>query len=141
MGLGESAAIVAQFAPEKFEDLRRNIDPEWLLQALEATGTATVRKRRLPAEQVVWLVIGMALMRDRSIHDVVAKLDLALPGRSPTVAPSVVAEARARLGAEPLEWLFTICAEHWAHSSASAGFGPWRSPKTVHRDRRKRRIV
>jgi len=43
-----------------------------------------------------------------------------LPGRSPTVAPSVVAEARARLGAEPLEWLFTICAEHWAHSSASA---------------------
>jgi len=120
MGLGESAAIVAQFAPEKFEDLRRNIDPEWLLQALEATGTATVRKRRLPAEQVVWLVIGMALMRDRSIHDVVAKLDLALPGRSPTVAPSVVAEARARLGAEPLEWLFTICAEHWAHSSASA---------------------
>jgi hypothetical protein len=41
---------------------------------------ATVRSRRLPAEQVVWLVIGMALFRNRSIQDIVNKLDLALPG-------------------------------------------------------------
>jgi hypothetical protein len=120
MRLAESAAVIAQFTPEKFEDLRRNIDAEWILQALHATGTASVRKRRLPAEQAVWLVIGMALMRNRSIHEVASKLDLALPGHSPTVAPSVVADARARLGDEPLEWLFTISAEHWAHSSADA---------------------
>jgi hypothetical protein len=64
-------------------------------------------RRRLPAEQVVWLVIGMALVRDRSIADVVRQLDLALPtddGRT-TVASSAVAQARARLGSEPLEWL------------------------------------
>jgi hypothetical protein len=29
--------------------------------------TATVRSRRLPAERVVWLAIGMALFRNRSI--------------------------------------------------------------------------
>ncbi|MEK7763438.1 MAG: IS4 family transposase, partial [Nitrospirota bacterium] len=122
MRLRQSLAAVAEVTPERFEDLRRNIDAAWVLQALEATGTATLRRRRLPAEQVIWLVIGMALYRNRSIHDVVTKLDLALPGSgaSLTVAPSSVVEARGRVGAEPLEWLFTISAEHWAHASARA---------------------
>jgi hypothetical protein len=43
----------------------------------------------------------------------VSKLDLALPGSSLTVAPSTVVAARARPGADPLEWLFSISAEHW----------------------------
>ena len=38
-----------------FERLKASIDPRWVEAALEATGTATLRKRRLPAEQVVWL--------------------------------------------------------------------------------------
>jgi hypothetical protein len=115
---GALAAVAAFGKPEHFPDVRRNIDREWVEQALRATGTATVRRRRLPAEQVVWLVIGMALYRNRSIHDIVSKLDLVLPGESPTVVPSAVADARARLGAEPMEWLFTRCADEWAHSSA-----------------------
>jgi Insertion element 4 transposase N-terminal/Transposase DDE domain len=118
MRLSESLHLLAEFTPEKFEDLRRDIDPEWVLGALHATGTASVRNRRLPAQQVVWLVIGMALFRNRPIHDVVTKLDLALPGSSPSVAPSTVAEARARLGAEPMQWLFSISADQWAHTSA-----------------------
>jgi hypothetical protein len=119
MQFEKSLAAVAAFAkPEKFEDLRRNIDVDWIEQALQATGTATIRRRRLPAEQVVWLVIGMGLFRNRSIHDVVSKLDLALPGEKPTVVPSAVADARSRLGAEPMEWLFTRCADEWAHKSA-----------------------
>ena len=119
MRFHESLATVAEFSPRQFEDIRRNIDPQWILQALQAMGTATVRRRRLPAEQVVWLVIGMALMRNRSINDVAAKLDLALPGFSTTVVPSALADARARLGDDPMEWLFETCAEHWAHASAS----------------------
>lgn len=118
MRLRESLEAVAEITPEAFEDLRRDLDPEWVLQALEATGTATVRSRRLPAEQVIWLVIGMALFRNRSIQDVVNKLNLALPSASLTVAPSSVVEARARLGAAPMEWLFGISADHWAHASA-----------------------
>jgi Insertion element 4 transposase N-terminal/Transposase DDE domain len=118
MRLSESLPLIAEITPEKFEDLRRNLDPEWILQALHATGTASIRNRRLPAQQVVWLVVAMALFRDRPIHDIVTKLDLALPGPSPCIAPSTVAEARARLGDEPMEWLFSICADQWAHSSA-----------------------
>jgi hypothetical protein len=119
MQLEESLAHLAVItSSQQFQDLRRNIDSEWIEQALRATGTATLRRRRLPAEQVVWLVIGMALFRNRSIHDVVTKLDLVLPGDSPTVVPSAVADARARLGAEPMEWLFSRCADAWAHVSA-----------------------
>lgn len=118
MRLAESVPLVAEFTPDKFEDLRRHIDPEWILQALKATGTASIRTRRLPAQQVVWLVIGMALFRDRSIPDIVSKLDLALPGPTPTVAPSTISEARVRLGADPMQWLFSVSADHWAHQSA-----------------------
>jgi hypothetical protein len=61
----------------------------------------------------------MALFRDRRIDEVVAKLDLALPGRrGPTPAPSAVVQARARLGDEPMKWLFERCSEKWAHESA-----------------------
>jgi Insertion element 4 transposase N-terminal/Transposase DDE domain len=104
--------------PERFADIRRHLDPAWIEQALDATGTATLRKRRLPADQVVWLVIGMALYRDRPIYDLVDQLDLVLPGRATGMAPSAVVEARARLGADPLEWLFERTARKWAHESA-----------------------
>ncbi|WP_438031355.1 transposase domain-containing protein [Sorangium sp. So ce233] len=75
-------------------------------QALAATGTATLRRRRLPAEQVIWLVLGMALMRDWPIEEVVTKLDLALPGANGAIARSAIPQARARLGDEPMQWLF-----------------------------------
>jgi len=101
-----------------FERLQGSIDPEWVEEALEATGTATLRRRRLPAEQVIWLVLGMALYRDRRIDEIVAKLDLALPGRRPRPASSAVAQARDRLGDEPLRWLFDRCSEKWGHESA-----------------------
>ena len=103
---------------DTYARFRASIEPKWIEEALAATGSATLRKRRLPAEQVIWLVLGMALQRDRSIADVVASLDLALPGKSPWLAPSASVQARARLGAEPVEWLFRRCSETWAHRAA-----------------------
>jgi hypothetical protein len=76
MHLDSSLKTVSAFAePEQFADIRRHVDPAWVAQALEAAGTATIRKRRLPAEQVAWLVIGMAMFRKWPIHDLVGKLD------------------------------------------------------------------
>jgi len=112
------AAVAAFTEAEQFADVRRHVDPAWVREALEATGTATVRKRRLPAEQVVWLVIGMAMFRKWPIHDLVGRLELLLPGPTRTVVPSAVAEARGRVGAKPLERLFEMCAQRWAHESA-----------------------
>lgn len=96
-----------------------SLDPDWIEQALTATGTATIRRRRLPAEQVVWLVIGMCIFRDLSMRELVATMDLALPGsRGIRVAPSSIVQARERLGDEPLRWLFERTGATWAHASA-----------------------
>jgi len=96
-----------------------SLDPDWIDEALAATGTATIRRRRLPAEQVVWLVVGMCLFRDLSMRELVSTLDLALPGsRGIRVAPSSIVQARQRLGDEPLRWLFERTAAAWAHASA-----------------------
>jgi len=104
---------------ELLERFRASLDPDWIDEALEATGTATIRRRRLPAEQVVWLVLGMGIYRNKPITEIVAELDLALPGaRGPRAASSSVTQARDRLGSEPIRWLFERCAQTWAHGSA-----------------------
>jgi IS4 transposase len=118
-GFAERVVAEQDLREGTFDRIQANIDPDWIEEALEATGTATLRRRRLPAEQVIWLVLGMALYRNRPIDEIVAKLDLALPGRrGPTPAPSAVAQARRRLGEEPMRWLFERCSEKWAHESA-----------------------
>lgn len=116
----EALAYTASVTPGTYNTFQQHLDRAWIEEALATTGTATLRKRRLPAEQVVWLVIGMGLVRDRSVADVVRQLDLAMPSGDGmrTVASSSVAQARARLGAEPMEWLFERTATEWAHRSA-----------------------
>ena len=80
MGLGETVlAVGAGERPASFDQFSAAIDPAWIAEALAATGTASVRRRKLPAEHVVWLVIGMGLFRERSIAHVVHDLDLVWP--------------------------------------------------------------
>lgn len=63
-------------APESLSTFQQSIPLEWIEQALESTQKFSVRRRKLPAELVVWLVVAMGLFRDRSITEVVTKLDL-----------------------------------------------------------------
>jgi len=118
--LTEALHCTAAFTPERFANLVAQFDVDWISEALAATGCATLRRRRLPMEQVILLVLGMALMRDRPIAEVARTLDLALPsGSSRSTAPSALVKARQRLGADPLEWLFGHTAAQWGHDSAS----------------------
>ena len=122
---GEALGYLTAVTPSHFHGIRERLDPGWIEEALSATGTASIRRRRLPAEQVIWLVLGMALMRDKPLPEIVDRLELARPARDGRVmAASAVAQARARLGADPLEWLFVRSADAWAHASAKAH--PWR---------------
>jgi len=102
-----------------FARFRDSIDSAWILEALTASGTASIRRRRFPAEQVIWLVLGMALFRDLPIVEVVNELGLVLPDSGKNrIAPSAIMKARARLGSSPMRWLFEKCSEVWAHASA-----------------------
>ena len=116
----EALEFTAAFTPEAFPRLIQHFDPVWIEEALHTTGTATIRRRRLPAERTVWLMLGMAILRDLPITEVARQLEVALPGPegSLTVAPSALTQARTRLGAEPMEWLFLRSAEAWAGASA-----------------------
>lgn len=119
MYLGQAFECASEIVPDDLKRFRSRIDPVWIEEALEATGTATVRRRRLPSDQVVWLVLGMGLIRNESIDRVVDSLDLALPGgRAGLVARSAIAQARQRLGEEPLAYLFAMTAAAWATKSA-----------------------
>ena len=118
MDLREAFECVAEVVPGELKRFQAHIDPVWIEEALEATGTATVRRRRLPADQVVWLVLGMGLLRDDAIERVVDSLDLALPGASGLVAKSAISQARQRLGDEPLAYLFATTAAAWSGKSA-----------------------
>lgn len=128
MGFTQAFHAAATFAsPPTLEDFRKQIDPTWIEQALTATGTATIRRRRLPADQVIWVVLGMGMFRDRPIEDVVSKLDLALPRAGSTIARSSVSQARERVGSEPIRWLFERSAAVW--STRSAEVHQWRGLK------------
>ena len=100
--------------PHDLTALSRAIDPEWITRALAATGKASIRRRKLPAEQVVWLVIALALYRGQSIPEVTAYLDLVLPDEvNPDIAKSALTQSRQRLGDEPLAQLFGLSAAAW----------------------------
>lgn len=106
-------------APPNWERLGEQLPLAWIEQVLQYTGRASIRKRRLPAEQVVWFVIGLALYRGKSVRQLIAELDLALPDLADRcVTDSALTQARQRLGEEPLEELFNMTAQHWQSEPA-----------------------
>jgi len=110
--------VEAQEAPN-WERLGQHLPYEWIEQAITYTGKASIRQRRLPAEQVVWLVVALALYRHQSISEVVDDLDLALPdAQVPFVSKSAVAQARQRLGSAPLKALFELSAQAWSEQDS-----------------------
>jgi len=123
MVVGEALdALGAGERPASFEQFSAAIDPQWIADALAATGTASVRRRKLPAEHVVWLVIGMGLCRDRSSAQVAEHLDLVVPtasGARQGITNAAIVQAREQLGVVPLAALFTQTATTWAHGAAA----------------------
>ncbi len=101
-------------SPPDWRRLGAHLPYEWVEGALAATDKASIRSRRLPAQQVVWLVISLALYRHLSVKDIVDSLDLALPELADRcITSSATTQARQRVGAEPLKWLFEKSARQW----------------------------
>ena len=97
----EEAISLCFEVPRSPPDWRRLVDrlpAEWIEQALQYSGKASIRRRRLPAEQVVWLVIALAMYRHLSIKEILDDLDLALPDLNDRcVTSSGVSQAKERL--------------------------------------------
>lgn len=93
----------------------QNIPVEWVESALQLSNKATIRRRRLPSEQVLWLVMGMALFRNEPVCEVARRLNICAQGlaNDALLARSGLSEARQRLGASPVEWLFKRTGQHW----------------------------
>jgi len=94
---------LSNFSPDSFSSLAEVLSPELIDKCLSESGVATLRKRRLPLDMMVWSIIGMSIFRDMPMRDIVNKLDILLPGNRPFVAPSAVVQARQRLGTEVIK--------------------------------------
>ncbi|VEA63912.1 Insertion element 4 transposase N-terminal [Serratia plymuthica] len=80
--------------PDSLSSFQSAIPLEWISQVLQSVDKASIRKRKFPAELVVWLLIGMGLYRDRPITEIVTKRDLVL---SDTLAAISITQVRQRL--------------------------------------------
>jgi hypothetical protein len=97
------------FAPGHLGELTQIVPFEMVDQALAATGTTQARLRVLPSRVVVYLLLAGCLFAELGYRQVWHKLTAGL-GTLPVAHPSDNAlwQARARLGAAPLRWLFEL---------------------------------
>src|SRR5262245_3246371 len=104
--------------------LYRLVPEQRLAAILSRCGRASQRRRRLPAESIVWLVIAMALFAADSIPKVWRRLH---PSRDePEPDDSAFTQARRRLGVAPLRRLFLETARPMAtHQTKGASYRGW----------------
>jgi hypothetical protein len=100
------------------DKLKNVLDAEILEQAFEQAGVATVRRRRLPLDAVMWSVIGMSLFRNETVWDIASRLDISLPGKNKLVAPSALVQGRQRLGVDAVQHSFQLLAHRTFYSQA-----------------------
>lgn len=117
MSLLAAAMVSFQAHPQIIDKFCEALTPELIAEALDATGTASIRRRKLPAEQVVWLVVGMSMFTNASIRQTLDRLNLTVNGK---VVPSSISDARKRLGPKPLSYLFDLLSKAWTQETPSA---------------------
>lgn len=144
MFLSEALARTSINRTVEFHSLADIIDPAIIQACLTSNGVATVRKRKLPMEAMVWAVIGMALFRGESVRQLINKLDIVLPQEVDCVVRSAVTQARKKLGSEVIRDVFRRTSASW-HDAAEhphwCGLNlygvdgvVWRTPDSVQND-------
>ncbi|MHA7000683.1 transposase domain-containing protein [Aeromonas schubertii] len=91
----------------QFESLSDLIPPEFITTLLREEGVATLRRRRMPMERLVWAIIGMAMFRHVPMSQLVNQLDILLPGERPFVAPAPFCKRAKSLATRALSACFT----------------------------------
>ena len=140
MELSKALDFIAQSSPNNIETLCDILPLELIKKSLGQTDTVTFRKRKLPLEFMVWLVIGMAIYNDKPISQIINMLDIVDRDKKAFVAPSAVIQRRQDLGVQAIESVFDLTQAHWhkeAHHPQWNGLSllavdgvVWRTPDT-----------
>jgi hypothetical protein len=112
-----------RFAPGHLGELTQLVPFEMVDEALAQTKTVQRRVRDLPSRVVVYLLLAGCLFPELGYPGVWAKLTEGLAGL-PVAAPSAgaLAQARRRVGAAPLRWLFDLLR---GPAAVPRGHGAW----------------
>lgn len=113
MELSQVLGIINLTAPDDVQTLADLLSPDLIQQAFSLTDTVTLRKRKLPLESMVWLVIGMAIFNNKPLSHIVNLMDIADRTGSPFTAPSSVVARRKTLGEDAVRVLFELTQQHW----------------------------
>jgi hypothetical protein len=113
MLLSDALARTSLNRTTEFQSLNEILSPEIIEAALASNQVATLRRRKLPMDAMVWAVIGMALFRGESVRQLITKLDIMLPHDMGFVARSAVTQARQKLGSVVVKDIFQITQQHW----------------------------
>src|SRR5690606_13783583 len=73
MTLSENLDCTLQHSLPSLSHFSEFIDFNWIEESLHQTGKASIRRRKLPAEHVVWLVIGLALFRNQPAYNILRR--------------------------------------------------------------------
>jgi hypothetical protein len=76
MELSQAPGIINVTSPEHARSLSDLIPPEFIQKALTLTDTVTLRKRKLPLESMIWLVVGMSIFCNRPMTEIVNLMDI-----------------------------------------------------------------
>jgi hypothetical protein len=104
-----STVAGGRYAPGHLGELTQHLPFEMADEALAATRTTQTRLRDLPSRVVIYLLLAACLFPETGYPGVWRKLTSGLTGLpQPTPTASALAQARHRLGAAPLHWLFDL---------------------------------
>jgi hypothetical protein len=113
MELSEALARTSMNRLTEFHSLADVLEPDIIQSCLDSNGVATLRKRKLPMDAMIWAVIGMSLFRTESVRQLINKLDIVLPQEVDYVARSAVTQARKKLGSDVVRDVFHQTAATW----------------------------
>ena len=113
MELSEALARTSINRLTEFHSLADVLEPDIIQSCLDSNGVATLRRRKLPMDAMIWAVIGMSLFRTESVRQLINKLDIVLPQDVDYVARSAVTQARKKLGSDVVRDVFHRSAQTW----------------------------
>jgi hypothetical protein len=76
MELLHALGIINLTAPDEVQSLADLPSPDLIQQAFTFTDTVTLRKRKLPLESMVWLVIDMAIFNNKPMSHIINLMDI-----------------------------------------------------------------